>query len=202
MRKMESLQKLRAGTTTYFRTPIVLWVGSTHVDPNDPTRNPLTPHRVWESRPTAEFLKRKKSAQLWCVRTAVCETALQQRSLFKPPHITHPNPKVFQGLEITTIQLLALLTLPHLSHRWLRWVGLKLLCFVLQLPAAMLFRPGSHNVVVARLEPPGWAWQALVIEERNQENGKEKQFYKDIISSLNSLQENKLASSKMRKLKS
>ena len=138
--------KVVLATTTYFRTPIVLWVWTNSRGPHHQPHNPLTSRRDWESRPTAQFLKREKSAQLWCVRTAVvCKTALQQRGLFKPAHIIRRSSKGFRGLEITTIQLSALLTLRHLSHRWIRWVGLKLLCFVLLPSAAMLFRPDTQR---------------------------------------------------------
>ena len=50
--------------------------------------------RARESRPTAEILKRKKSAQLWrSVRTTLCETALRHRTLFNPPRTNCTAPK-------------------------------------------------------------------------------------------------------------
>ena len=58
---------------------------------------------------------------------------------------TAPPQKTLSGLEIKSIKPSTTITWPPASHRWTRWVGLKLLCFVLLPSAAMLFRPHTQR---------------------------------------------------------
>ena len=58
---------------------------------------------------------------------------------------TAPPQKTLPGLEIKSIELSTTITWPPAPHRWTRWVGLKLLCFVLLPSAAMLFRPHTQR---------------------------------------------------------
>jgi len=147
MRKIASLQKLCWDYDLFSHSDRTLgWMNSRGAHHHRPCQEPYdTPPRLRIPTNGPIFEARKFCTVVVCTHSSVqnCPSAaglVQACSQYPPeperlPRFGNHNEPTF-----------CLLTLCHLSCRWIRWVGLKLLCFVL-LPsaAAMLFRPVTQR---------------------------------------------------------
>ena len=128
--------------------------------------------RARESRPTAEILKRKKSAQLWwSVRTTLCETALRHRTLFNPPRSNCTAPKdslrswdqidqTFDHYHLT----------PRLSQvDQVGWFEAAMFCSA---PLCCHVVSPTHTTLLLSVwKPQGWAWTSLGTEMHKNADG-------------------------------
>ena len=128
--------------------------------------------RARESRPTAEILKRKKSAQLWwSVRTTLCETALRHRTLFNPPrtNCTAPKDSPWSWDQIDrTFDHYHLTSRPSQVDQ-VGWFEAAMFCSA---PLCCHVVSPTHTTLLLSVwKPQGWAWTLLGTEMHKNADG-------------------------------